>query len=245
MTEMARTRATSRWTPPDADREAMRILSSNLLVAVTELANPVVLVTSAQPGEGKTTTCAGLAASLSKAHLRVVLVDMDLRHPDVHAWIGGHNEFGVVDVLLERRSLQDCLQFIEHGEGDGPGERGFYFLATGERAINPADLLSTRRTVSLFKALAAQADIVLMDTAPVLSVADTLVIGRMTAGALLVVEAGRTPIAALREAKDSLTRNQTRLLGVVLNKAEERSTLGHGHGYGGASNGSEPAAPHP
>jgi capsular exopolysaccharide synthesis family protein len=209
----------------------MRILRSNLLVAIADLDNPVVIVTSARAGEGKTATCAGLAASLSLAGLRVVLVDLDLRRPDVHRWIGGHNEFGVADVLLERRSLEHCLQFIALGDGEGTDGVGLYFLATGEGIANPSELLGTTRTSRLLESLAKQADIVLLDTPPVLPVADTLVIGRMAAGALLVAEARRTPIPAIREAKDALTRNQTRLLGVVLNKAAQRD-VGYGYGYG-------------
>jgi non-specific protein-tyrosine kinase len=201
----------------------MRILRSNLLISLTDLANPVVIVTSARAGEGKTATCAGLAQSLSQANLRVVLVDMDLRHPDAHRWIGGHNEHGVVDVLRERHSLQQSLQFIDSGRrGTGNGG-GLYFLAAGEVVPNPTELLGTTQTSLLFKSLAKQADIVLLDTAPVLPVADTLVIGRMAAGAILVVEAARTPINAVQEAKASLIRSQTRLLGLVLNQLGERS----------------------
>src|SRR5581483_1764235 len=92
------------------------------------------------------------------------------------------------------------------------------FLAAGPRLANPTELLSTPRTAKLLESLSANADVVLIDAPPVLSVADTLVIGRLAAGAVLVVEAGRTPAPAAKRAKDALTRNQTRLLGVVLNK---------------------------
>jgi Mrp family chromosome partitioning ATPase len=85
----------------------------------------------------------------------------------------------------------------------------------------------------LLDALATQADIVVVDTPPVLPVADTLVIGRMAAGALLVVEARKTPVAAIQRAKDALTRSQTRLLGLVVNKMQAKDAdLGYGYGYG-------------
>jgi non-specific protein-tyrosine kinase len=100
----------------------------------------------------------------------------------------------------------------------------------------------------LLEALSKQADIVLLDTPPVLPVADTLVIGRLAAGAVLVIEARRTPIPAVIRAKDALTRNQTRVLGVALNRLQDRDageSTGYGYGYGygygsGASAGERP-----
>jgi Mrp family chromosome partitioning ATPase len=103
---------------------------------------------------------------------------------------------------------------------------------------SPTELLSTPSMRSLLEQLASQADLVLLDAPPVLPVADTLVIGRLAAGAVLVVEARKTPVPAVRRAKDALTRNQTRLLGVVLNKfkptvgADDGTPTGVAAGYG-------------
>lgn len=208
--------------------EAFRILRSNLLVAISDLANPVVVVTSTQGGEGKTSTCAILARSLAESGKRVVLVDVDLRKPDAHRLLQAHNEVGMVDVLTRRAELGDCLQFIPVGDG-----RGLYFLAAGSHAENPTELLGTRQTADLLDLLALQADVVLLDTPPVLPVADTLVIGRLAAGAIVVVEAGRTPVPSVLQTKAALTRNQTRVLGLVLNRCDTRDApLGYGYGYG-------------
>jgi len=87
----------------------------------------------------------------------------------------------------------------------------------------------------LLEGLARQADLVLLDTPPILPVADTLVIGRMAAGAVIVTESRNTAIDAVNKSKDLLTRNQTRLLGVVLNKFQRRDAVGsfgYGYGYG-------------
>jgi non-specific protein-tyrosine kinase len=208
------------------------MLRSNLLIALSDLELPSVVVTSAYPGEGKTSTCVNLARSMALAGRRVVLVDLDLRHPDAHRWIGAHNEFGVADVLLDRRPLDACLQFIEIGSS-ARTSRGLYFLPTGEGVSNPTELLGTARMARLLDSLAQQADVVLLDTPPVLPVADTLVIGRMAAGAVLVVETRRTAITAVEQAKAALIRSQTRLLGVVLNKLQDRDlSYGYGYGYG-------------
>jgi capsular exopolysaccharide synthesis family protein len=221
--------------------EAFRVLRANLLVAIAELDNPIVVVTSAYAREGKTSTCVNLAQSLAAAGPRVVLVDLDLRHPDSHHLLDAHNEVGVSDVLLDRAKLEDCLQYVELASEESGRTVGLYFLATGPQVANPTELLATPRTGRLLESLAAQADIVLLDTPPVLPVADTLVIGRLAAGAVLVVEARRTPVPSAQRAKDMLTRNQTRLLGVVLNKFQpkfagssygEGETFGYGYGYG-------------
>ena len=211
-----------------ATEEAFRVLRSNLVVALSDLANPIVVVTSAQAGEGKTATCAGLAISLASVGQRVVVVDFDLREPDLHRYFGAENEPGVTSFLLDRYPLADCLQFIEL-EQTGGESQGLYLMATGPAVANPTELLTAERTKRLLDALADQADVVLVDSPPVLPIADTLEIGRMAAGALLVIEARRTEVVAAQRAKDALTRNQTRLLGVILNKvpADEVS-----YGYG-------------
>lgn len=208
--------------------EAFRVLRSNLLVVTSELANPVVVVTSAQPGEGKTSTCVSLARSLAMAGPRVVLVDLDLRKPDAHHRIGADNVPGVVDVLLDWRPLRSCLQYFEPPT-DAPTAKGLYFLPAGEGVNDPAELLGSPRAARMLEALASEADIVLLDTPPVLPVADTLVVGRFAAGAVLVVEAHATPAPTVLRAKDALIRNQTRLLGVVLNR---QHSMGGDYSYG-------------
>ena len=221
-----------------AQYEAFRVLRSNLTVSLADLERPVVIVTSAYAGEGKTSTAINLAKSMAAAGQRVVLVDADLRHPDAHRWLGVHNEHGLTDILLDRRAVDDALQYIDVGAGPAQGRRALYLLAAGPSVENPGELLGTKRTAALLDALAAQADVVLIDTPPVLQVADTLVIAHMAAGALLVAETRRTPVAALQRTKDALTRNQSRLLGIVINKFQARDAgdadaiFEYSYGYG-------------
>jgi capsular exopolysaccharide synthesis family protein len=199
--------------------EALRVLRSNLLVTIPQVDNPIVVVTSARPREGKTSTCVSLAESLCAAGSRVALIDLDLRNPDSHRLVGARNNFGVSDVLLQRRNLEDCLQYIQFQSMSATTRpAGMCFLSAGRHVDNATELLEMSRLARLLERLAAVTDVVLVDTPPVLTVADTLVIGRLSAGAVLVVEARRTPVPDVKKAKDMLIRNQTRLLGVVLNK---------------------------
>jgi capsular exopolysaccharide synthesis family protein len=221
--------------PGNQQAEAFRVLRSNLNVALADLNSPIVLITSALANEGKTSTTVNLAVSFAMSGRRVILVDLDLRRPDMYRWLGAHNEFGVADVLLDRRSLEEALQYVEVGHGPDGTARGTYFLSAGT-ASNPTELLGTQRTGRLLKALAGQADLVLIDSPPVLLVADTLVIGRMAAGAVLVVESRRTAVPVVEQAKDALIRNQTRILGVVVNKFQAKdSPYTHAYGYGYAA----------
>jgi Mrp family chromosome partitioning ATPase len=266
--------------------EAFRILRANLLVALSDLKRPTVLITSAHAEEGKTSVAANLAVSLAAAGKRVGLVDLDLRHPNLHKWLGVPNERGAADVLLGRAKLRSCVQQFRVGASsyaaddldDEPaglvaqvrqlraGVRSarlgptLFFLPTGSPVDEPAELLSAGRTSALLQSMDGPRrpgdqeapegkgehqggqrprpllDVVLVDAPPVLPVADALIVGRLVTGALLVVEAGHTPIDAVQEAKAALIRNQTRLLGVVLNGRSPGSRpmggTGYGYGYG-------------
>jgi succinoglycan biosynthesis transport protein ExoP len=214
--------------------ESLRVLRSNLEVALADIHSPTIVVTSANANEGKTLICASLAMSFATAGRRVVLVDLDLRHPNAHRIVGGHNEIGASEVLLGLTTANEAMQYIDLPSIRRGVRPGLYFLSTGLHDANPSELLGSGRTQRLLETLADQADLVLIDTPPVLPVADTLVIGRMASGALLVAEARGTSMPALRQSKDLLIRNQTRLVGVILNKFQRRdaSTYGYGYGYG-------------
>lgn len=213
--------------------EAYRVVRSNLLVSMADYPQPRIIVTSAHPGEGKTVTCTNLALSFARAGQRVVLVDLDLRHPDAHRLVGAHNDFGVSDLLLGKRGLADCLQYLELPGLDAQSAQGVYFIGTGPQVRNPTELLGMARTARMLDELGKQADLIMIDAPPVLPVADMLVIGRIVTGVILVVEARRTTVTDINKTKDLLTRNQTRILGMVLNKHRHRDgSYGEAYGYG-------------
>lgn len=228
---------------PAAQGEEYRILRSNLTVTLADIAHPTVLVTSAYAGEGKSSITAQLGVSFASAGQRVALIDLDLRKPTLHTWFAAHSEFGVSDVLLGRRPLKESLQTLEVGSRLGGSPAELQFLAAGPTIQQTTELLSTRATGDLLAAIVdgrrhlheagrEEVDLVLIDAPPVLPIADALVVGRLVSGALLVVEAGKTPIGALQQAKDALTRNQTRLFGVVMNARSPGLGPEYGYGYG-------------
>lgn len=212
------------------------MLRTNLEIALLELDPPTVIITSPHAREGKTATCAQLARSFAEAGRRVLAVDLDLRHADLHTWFGLDNERGASDVLGEHCRLEDALRFVEVPSVAGEPVHAMYVLTAGTRVANPTELLGTDRMERLLTALAVQSDLVLIDTPPVLPVADTLVIARIASGALLIVD-DDTSLDAARAVKEALVRNQVRMLGVVLNRFELRK--GAGYGYGDAADGEE------
>jgi capsular exopolysaccharide synthesis family protein len=227
--------------------ESIRILRSNLAVSLSDIDHPMVIVTSSKANEGKTVICTKLAISFAEAGQRVVLVDLDLRHSTAHRLLRTHNEFGVSDVLMGRRTLQESIQHLELQGSSGRAPSQLYFLGTGPPVHNPTELLGSGRTARLLEGLVRQADLVLLDTPPVLPVADTLEIGRIASGAILVVETRTTAHGAVQQSKDLLIRNQTRLFGVVLNKFQARDAdFAYGYyGYGYGTPSSSAADEHP
>jgi capsular exopolysaccharide synthesis family protein len=203
------------------------------------------VVTSAFAEEGKTSVTVNLAVSLGMAGKNVGLVDFDLRRPNVHKWFGAANDVGVTDVLLGRRSLADALQAMPVDTGVKDVTGGIYLLSSGPSVEKPTELLTSADTSYLLDefvehkadlpyAQTRQIDIILIDTPPVLPVADALVIGRVATGAVLVVNTGKTPVGAVQNAKNALIRNQTRLLGVIMNgrSGDLDADLGYGYSYG-------------
>jgi capsular exopolysaccharide synthesis family protein len=215
-----------------AQSEAFRVIRTGLEIAILGLNRSMVLVTSASAGEGKTSTCAGLAASLASAGRRVVAVDLDLRHPDLHNRLGGHNEIGASDVLMDRRTLADALQFITPAGTSSP--QGLYLLAAGPTVESPTELLAATRTKRLLDAVAEQADVVLIDVPPVLPVADALVVGRAVGAAIIVVESRRTTYQQVERVRDALGRSGVLIVGAVLNKHRSQDVddeYEYGYGY--------------
>lgn len=212
--------------------EAFRVLRANLEVALLDIDRPTVAITSASPGEGKTATCVQLAQAVALGGRKVVVVDLDLRMPKAHTYLGVPNKLGLTDVLLEDVTLTDALQYLGLKQPNQRRARGLYFLSAGSRVENPTELLGLGRLPRVLSALAQQADLVLLDSPPVLPVADALLIGRLADGVMLTVESRFTRTDEAQAARDALVRNQARILGVVLNKVRSGDGVPGGYGYG-------------
>jgi capsular exopolysaccharide synthesis family protein len=200
--------------PKSAVAEGYRVLRTNLQFGAMHLGKSsgvVLLVTSAQPSEGKTTSVANLGISLAQAGKRVLLVDSDLRRPTLHKQFKMSKESGLTSLLLEPDADLQCL-------AQETGVEGLRVLPSGPLPANPAEVLGFPEMSALLEQLRSMADYVLLDSPPVLNVADASILAQKVDGVLMVVEAGRTRTDVLQRAVVLLQRVAAQLLGVVLNK---------------------------
>ena len=190
--------------------EAYRTLRANIALSSLDLPVRSILLTSAGPDEGKSTTIANLAVAFAQAGSRVILVDCDLRRPSLSKLFGLSNERGLTTMLVaetEPAPLQDT------------SVEGLRLLASGPPPPNPSEVLGSKRLERALAALVEQADIVLVDCPPVLTVSDASILSRKVDAVLLVVSAGRTKRDQSARAKQLLDRSGARVLGAVLNNA--------------------------
>lgn len=191
--------------------EAYRSLRTNLQFSSVDDTLHSLLVTSATPGEGKTTTAANLAVVLAQSGRSVLLVDADIRKPQQHKVFQLPKSPGLTDALLAGEAPLDL--FIR--QTMVPNLR---ILTSGKEAPNPAELLGSQRMHQLVEALGKEVDILIFDAPPLLAVTDAQVLARETQGVLLVINTEKTPRAMIARAAESLHRANARLFGTVLNR---------------------------
>jgi non-specific protein-tyrosine kinase len=198
--------------PRSSAAEAFRTLRTNLIFAALEKPLQTVLVTSAAPEEGKSTTLANLAVVMAQGGRKTILVDCDLRRPKQHDIFGVPAAPGFSDWMLRTDSASGP-------ETVAGGVDGLRLLPAGSPTANPADLLTSPRIQALVAGLKSQADFVLFDAPPLLAVSDAALLGANLDGAVLVVSAGRTRRDHAQRAKELLEKIHVRLVGAVLTNA--------------------------
>lgn len=203
--------ALARLAPTDALAEAHRTVRHSIAFASLDDPARRLAVTSATPGEGKSTVAANLAISLAQDGERVLVVDADLRRPTQHRMYPSLVATpGLVEVVSREVSAVEAIQATEVD--------GVWVLAAGSGPQNPTHVLESRRFSEVLDQLADAYDILLLDAPPVLAVNDPLVIARHADGVVLVVDARRTTRRMLHDARRRLDDAKITPLGAVLNK---------------------------
>jgi polysaccharide biosynthesis transport protein len=192
--------------------ESFKVLRTNVLFSAFDLPIRTLLVTSPCPGEGKTTLATNLAYAMAMDGKSVVLVDTDLRQPSVHKQLDAPSSvLGLSDVLAGRAHLKDVLM-------ENTDVPGLQVVLSGTPPANPGELLNTARFRRVCDQLMNEADLVIFDSPPVLSAADSLILASQMDGTLLVVELGETREAAATRAISLLRHARANILGVTYNK---------------------------
>src|SRR5439155_12608825 len=189
-------RLVTREQPKSAVAEAYRTLRTSISFISAQRGLKAIMVTSPASGEGKTTTAANLALVLADAGRRVVLVSADLRKPRIHRFFGLQNEVGLSTVLAGEVQPWDAIL--------DPGVENLRVLLSGPVPSRPAELIQSEQMRDVMAGLREVADYVIIDTAPILLVADSLAMAPLVDGVLFVADSAMTSRSAVAHAREQL-----------------------------------------
>jgi capsular exopolysaccharide synthesis family protein len=211
--------------PRSPTAEAYRTLRTNISYTSVDKPLRTLMVTSAEPGEGKTTTISNLAVALAQNGRQVIVADCDLRHPRVHTYFKLNNRKGLSNLFAQSSVVLD-------GSRQPTDVDSLSVVTTGTLPPNPAELLGSKKMQSIIDTLTESADVVLVDTPPILAVTDAAVLAPNLDGVLLVVQPGKTRLSGLRLTLEQMHQVKAKVLGVVLNNVTtRRSSYGYHYRY--------------
>ncbi len=200
--------------PQSQMAEAYRALRTSLLLSSLGAPPKIILITSALPQEGKTTTSINTAIVLAQKGVRVLLIDADMRRPSVHKTLDMTGPLkGLSNVLTGTASLPDAITI-------SPQLPNLWVLPAGSPPPNPAELLASANMRTMLSQLREQYDHIVIDTPPTLSVTDAVVLSTRADAVVLVIRSGQTPKTALRRSRDLLIQVNARICGVLLNAVD-------------------------
>lgn len=215
--------------PKSQFAEAFRSLRTALLLSTTGHPPKIILLTSATPSEGKTTAASNLAAILAQRDTRVLLIDGDLRRPNVHHRFGMNGKTGLTTVLTGATKLEETVQVV-------PEIPNLDILPSGPIPPFPAEMLSSEAMGVLLSRCAELYNYIVIDSPPILSVTDGVVLARQADAVALVVRHGKSSKHVVRRARDLLLRSGAPITGIVLNAVDLNSPEYYGYyGYSGYS----------
>jgi capsular exopolysaccharide synthesis family protein len=193
--------------------EAFKTLRTNIRFSINGSEPKVILVTSAEKGEGKSTTTANLAAAYALENKRVIMIDADLRKPTLHHFFGKTNRIGLSNLLVQQCSLEEAVW--------DTGIPGLMMMGSGTIASHPTEMLGSERMKALIQKLGQSFDIVLIDSPPVIMFSDAQILAAQCDGVLMVINCGRVKSGAAKKAKEQLDFVGARILGAILNNVKK------------------------
>jgi succinoglycan biosynthesis transport protein ExoP len=194
--------------------EAYRVLRTSVMLSSAGGPPKMILVTSGQPGEGKTTTTVNTAVSLAQLGASVLIIDCDLRKPSTHKVFGVDHSRGVSTYLSRDVPIEDLIQKLP--------VPNLSLLACGPIPPNPAELISSEKMKNMLHLLAERYDHILIDSPPLMHVTDPVILSTMVDGVIIVVHAGKSTRDVVRRARQELTSVGAKIFGVVLNNVDFR-----------------------
>jgi non-specific protein-tyrosine kinase len=201
--------------PRSQASESFRTLRTNVEFASIDVPITSLLVTSSVPGEGKTTVAANLAVAFAQAGRRTVLIDADLRNPEIHLLFKLDNKIGLTTLLRsDPRGVARVLQATD--------QANLSIMPSGPIPPNPAELLGSQRMRAIIENLKQEADVLVFDSPPLRAVTDAAVLAPVVDATLLIINAGKTRRAVVRQGREALVRVGARMIGSTLNRVPVR-----------------------
>lgn len=196
--------------PRSPAAEAFRTLRTSLHYTADRDHTKVLMITSVNPGDGKTLVATNLAASLAQTGEKVLLIDADIRKPRCHRAFSLANRTGLTNVLVESTDVDEVIQ--------PTNLKSLHVLTSGPIPPNPAELLESSAMAALLDSVRDRYDHVLVDSPPAGALADAAILASKVDGVLMVLVAGETRVDQAKEVKESLEKAKGRILGAVINK---------------------------
>ena len=197
--------------PKSIAAESYRTLRTNIQYSSFDKEYRVIVVTSSEPGEGKSTTSGNLALSMAQGDKRVILIDCDLRKPSLHKKIKLSYLVGLSDVIIGKADLVTAVHKYN---------KNLVILTSGKIPPNPAEMLSSKAMGNLLETLKQNFDYIILDTPPVQAVTDSQILSTKADGTILVVRAERTKKDSVQNAINLLKKVNANIIGTVLNGVE-------------------------
>ena len=192
--------------------EAYKSLRTNIQYSSADKKIESILVTSADPAEGKSTISSNLALSFAQEDKRVILIDCDLRKPSIHKQFRVSNAIGLSDLLIGKAQFSEVVtQFDER----------LTILTSGKIPPNPSEMLGSKNMSILSDELKKQYDVIILDSAPLQMVTDAQILSTKVDGTLLVIKARTTKKETVLQSKKLLENVGANILGIVLNGVDE------------------------
>jgi capsular exopolysaccharide synthesis family protein len=198
--------------------EAYRQLRTSVLLSSPGHAPKTLVVTSCVPAEGKSTTAINLAVTLAQTGARVLVIDADMRRPTIHSAFGVANHRGLCNILASEKSEDETLDFIQQDK-----ESGLYLLTAGPVPPNPAELIGSEQMRKLIDELKVTFDHIVIDTPPLASFTDGVLLASMCDGVIMVVHSNKCSRKVVQRSQQALDEVGAKVLGVVLNRVDMRS----------------------
>ena len=201
---------TSLEKPQSNISEAYRTIRTGIEFSNLDKDLKIICITSSKKDEGKTTVLSNLGVSFAKIDKKVLLIDADLRNPSISKMFDTSNTQGLMDILLGKRNIQDCVKKTK--------QENLYILTGGTIPPNPAEVLSSKKMSEFIESIKYEYDYIFIDSPPVGVVSDASIISAYSDGVIFVVGANEVDSNLAKIAKERLDGVKANIVGVILNK---------------------------